>query len=167
MAKATNRVSAFPGRVKLVPVGGQTNVYDMTKSDSPSVVGTLLNKDFLDQKADLDADGKILASQSSSKIVSVGTNLTLGLTHAGKWLYCIGVGGGNQVITVPDYNMVAFPDGTEIEMYKDSNNDVTFQKMPGVTFLPSMTSFKIDGRYKSASLKCLGGNYWAVQGYFI
>ena len=39
-----DRVALFPGRVKLVPVSGQTNVYDMTRQDSPTVEGTPLNK---------------------------------------------------------------------------------------------------------------------------
>ena len=39
-----DRVALFPGRVKLVPVSGQTNVYDMTRQDSPTVDGTPLNK---------------------------------------------------------------------------------------------------------------------------
>lgn len=39
-----DRVALFPGRVKLVPVSGQTNVYDLTRQDSPTVEGTPLNK---------------------------------------------------------------------------------------------------------------------------
>lgn len=39
-----DRLALFPGRVKLVPVNGQENVYDMTRLDSPTVEGTPLNK---------------------------------------------------------------------------------------------------------------------------
>lgn len=39
-----DRVAAYPGRVRMTPVAGQTNVYDMELADSPSVVGTPLNK---------------------------------------------------------------------------------------------------------------------------
>lgn len=42
-----DRVALFPGRVKLVPVSGQTNVYDLTRNDSPTVEGTPLNKENL------------------------------------------------------------------------------------------------------------------------
>lgn len=40
----TDRIPTYPGRVKLTPVTGQTNVYDLDMADSPSVLGTALNK---------------------------------------------------------------------------------------------------------------------------
>ena len=42
-----DRVSIYPGRVKLVPVAGQENTYDMVRADSPTKEGTPLNKDSL------------------------------------------------------------------------------------------------------------------------
>ena len=42
-----DRVSLYPGRVKLVPVPGQENTYDMVRADSPTQEGTPLNKDSL------------------------------------------------------------------------------------------------------------------------
>lgn len=42
-----DRVSLYPGRVKLVPVPGQENTYDMVRADSPTQEGTPLNKDTL------------------------------------------------------------------------------------------------------------------------
>lgn len=42
-----DRVSLHPGRVKLVPVPGQENTYDMVRADSPRQEGTPLNKDSL------------------------------------------------------------------------------------------------------------------------
>ena len=46
-----DRVPTYPGRVKLTPVSGQANVYDMTRADQPVEVGTPINKKLLDQKA--------------------------------------------------------------------------------------------------------------------
>ena len=46
-----DRVSTYPGRIKLPPVSGQTNVYDMIRADEPVQEGTPLNKALLDQKA--------------------------------------------------------------------------------------------------------------------
>lgn len=40
-----NRVSTYPGRVRLVPVSGQENIYDMTRADEPTEVGTPLTKE--------------------------------------------------------------------------------------------------------------------------
>lgn len=39
-----DRVPLYPGRVKLVPVAGQENTYDMTRADQPTQVGDPLNK---------------------------------------------------------------------------------------------------------------------------
>lgn len=43
-----NRVPTYTGRVKLTPVSGSANVYDLTRADSPRVVGTPINKALLD-----------------------------------------------------------------------------------------------------------------------
>lgn len=39
-----DRVPLYPGRVKLTPVSGQTDLYDMERADQPTVEGTPLNK---------------------------------------------------------------------------------------------------------------------------
>lgn len=46
-----DRVPVYPGRVKMTPVSGQTNVYTMERADSPTQVGTPLNKALFDNKA--------------------------------------------------------------------------------------------------------------------
>ena len=43
-AHMKDRISAYPGRVKLTPVSGQTNIYDLERADQPTVEGTALNK---------------------------------------------------------------------------------------------------------------------------
>ena len=44
-----DRAPNYPGRVKLIPVRGQTDTYDMTRADSPVNEGTPLNKKLFDQ----------------------------------------------------------------------------------------------------------------------
>lgn len=39
-----DRVPLYPGRVKLTPVSGQENTYDMVRADQPTQEGTTLNK---------------------------------------------------------------------------------------------------------------------------
>ena len=39
-----DRIPTYPGRVKLTPVAGQANVYDMVRADEPIEAGTPLNK---------------------------------------------------------------------------------------------------------------------------
>lgn len=42
-----DRVPTYAGRVKLTPVSGSANVYDLIRDDSPLVVGTPINKALL------------------------------------------------------------------------------------------------------------------------
>ena len=39
-----DRISTYPGRVRLTPVSGQTNVYDLTRADQPTQAGTAFSK---------------------------------------------------------------------------------------------------------------------------
>lgn len=43
-----DRVPTYPGRVKLVPVSGQANTYDMVRADEPTVEGTPIDKALFD-----------------------------------------------------------------------------------------------------------------------
>lgn len=40
----TDRTPLYPGRVKMTPVSGQANIYDMERADQPTQEGTPLNK---------------------------------------------------------------------------------------------------------------------------
>lgn len=72
-----DRVSTYPGRIKLTPVSGQTNVYDMIRADEPVQEGTPLNKVLLDQKADtLTEDVTVYVSTSGSDADGDGTSVT-------------------------------------------------------------------------------------------
>jgi len=42
-----DRVPRYPGRVKMTPVAGQANTYDMARADDPTQEGTPLNKTTL------------------------------------------------------------------------------------------------------------------------
>lgn len=52
-----DRVPLYPGRVKLTPVSGQTNVYDLVRADQPQQEGTPLNKASLLTDATAEAIG--------------------------------------------------------------------------------------------------------------
>lgn len=52
-----DRVSLYPGRVKLEPVAGQANTYDLTRADQPTQEGTPLNKASLLQDTTASAFG--------------------------------------------------------------------------------------------------------------
>ena len=59
-----NRVSLYPGRVKLEPVAGQANTYDLTRADQPTQEGTPLNKANLLSDNVAAAIKALLASQT-------------------------------------------------------------------------------------------------------
>jgi hypothetical protein len=48
MIEVVDRVPTYPGRVKLTPVSGQANTYDMVRADEPIEVGTPINKALFD-----------------------------------------------------------------------------------------------------------------------
>ena len=63
-----DRVSLYPGRVKLEPVAGQANTYDITRADQPTQEGTPLNKANLLSDATAAAIKALLASQTDNPV---------------------------------------------------------------------------------------------------
>lgn len=56
MIDVNDRVPLYPGRVKMTPVSGQANVYDMVRADQPQKDGTPLNRNtFRQTQADIRA----------------------------------------------------------------------------------------------------------------
>ena len=49
MIEVKNRVPTYPGRVKLTPVDGQANTYDMVRADEPIDEGTPINAALFDR----------------------------------------------------------------------------------------------------------------------
>lgn len=118
-----DRVPSYPGRVKLTPVSGQTNTYDMTRADSPTQEGTPLNKDTLlkDTTAaslGLTGDPTVdeafakLAKKSEYKIGDI--KLTANSDPGDGWLLCNGI-----TVSAADY-----PDYCEKFGYDFSINKV-------------------------------------------
>lgn len=96
-----DRKPKFPGRVKLEPVSGQENVFDMTRADDPEDPGTPMNKQTLltdeaaaDVGLDPDGDhtpndafallGKYTARKPGDILETVRT------TPGDRWLLCNG-----------------------------------------------------------------------------
>lgn len=48
MIEVKDRIPTYPGRVRLVPVSGQANTYDMVRADEPIEPGTPINKALFD-----------------------------------------------------------------------------------------------------------------------
>lgn len=60
-----DRTPKYPGRVKLLPVAGQENIYDMTRADEPDDTGTPFNKRTMLQ----DSTGRFLRLPVSNPFV--------------------------------------------------------------------------------------------------
>lgn len=58
-----DRIPSYPGRVKLVPVPGADNLYDMTRADTPTEEGTPLNT-------------ATLLANSTGALMDLGTDAT-------------------------------------------------------------------------------------------
>lgn len=74
--KWVDRVATHPGRVKLTPVQGQANLYDMERADEPTVVGTPINAANLNamQRNDaLDVGKTVYVAVSGSDSTGDGT----------------------------------------------------------------------------------------------
>lgn len=70
-----DRVPLYPGRVKMTPVSGQANTYDMVRADQPTQEGTPINKALFDKKADvLTEDATIYVSKSGNDSTADGTS---------------------------------------------------------------------------------------------
>ena len=44
MIEVIDRIPTYPGRVKLIPVAGQANTFDLVRADEPLVTGTPINR---------------------------------------------------------------------------------------------------------------------------
>lgn len=101
-----DRISLYPGRVKLTPVSGQDNVYDMTRQDNPTTEGTPLNKSTLLTDEVAETLGLDPATATPSQAINavagkaITNKLTLTLTAAGwaadgdDWKQPVTIAGG-------------------------------------------------------------------------
>lgn len=94
-----DRTPKFPGRVKLDPVAGQTNIYDMTRADEPDDTGTPFNKRTMLQESTAQFLKLPLANpfvddalrHMVDRIVPIGTIRTSPAQNLGDaWLKCDG-----------------------------------------------------------------------------
>jgi len=73
--EVVDRIPTYPGRVKLIPVSGQADTYDLIRADQPIEEGTPINKALFDQKAYcLTGDVVIYVSKSGNDQTGDGTS---------------------------------------------------------------------------------------------
>lgn len=77
MIDVIDRVPTNAGRVKLVPVSGQANVYDMSRADDPTIQGTAVNRElfmamqgFVAATTVFNTDGSITETGATGTLVT-------------------------------------------------------------------------------------------------
>lgn len=69
-----DRVPTYPGRVKLTPVPGETDTFDLVRADQPITEGTQINKKLFDSKADrLTEDVTVYVTATGSDVDGDGS----------------------------------------------------------------------------------------------
>lgn len=75
MIEVLDRIPTYPGRVKLIPVPGQANTYDMVRADEPIEPGTPINKALFESIAvEMAATRQIV----ENKLFELASRVTVG-----------------------------------------------------------------------------------------
>lgn len=75
MIEVIDRIPTYPGRVKMIPVDGQPNTYDMVRADDPIEPGTPINKALFDG---ILSDFFALQAQVNSTLYAVSHRALIG-----------------------------------------------------------------------------------------
>ena len=119
-------------------------------------------KDAASGVPSLDSNSKVKADEASARIVAVSSNKTLALTDAGTFQ---NVNSSNNItVTIPLNSSVAFPTGTEIEIYRGGTGTVTIAAASGATINSPDGADEISVRYGCAVLKKIDTNAWVLGG---
>lgn len=167
-----DRVPLYPGRVKLVPVAGQENTYDMTRADQPTQDGDPLNKATLlkDATAALFGLGvdavpdDVLAVLSKAALVREDGSLITPQGELVKTAYAVSgsyIGNGTNSKELyfdekPSF-LVIFQNETSYNQFivltesmKSMNNFVNIPSMFGTAFAFASISFSENSVYFSS-----------------
>lgn len=130
-----DRVPMYPGRIKLVPVPGQENTFDMVRADEPLVEGTPVNKVLFDSLAhDIEAlmhnvANLINSHASMNAIGGLPIGGEFGIYENGMLVPFIKVAGdyggtGRSVVMRKHiYKKANLVEGTEYNVYKNCLTD--------------------------------------------
>ena len=74
MIEVKDRIPTYPGRVRLIPVAGQANTYDLVRADEPIEPGTPINKALFDSLAN---EIKILQQNVNESLFAISQRTAL------------------------------------------------------------------------------------------
>lgn len=174
-----DRISLYPGRVKLNPVAGEANTFDMVRADQPTQEGTALNKANLLNDSTAEGlylgDGEPtpdLAFQKMLKNVQVNSYRHLGKAAGTFWDKC-NIKSGNKTNGrswyIREKNMIVLGFETYKNVYYSTDNGKTYKNFmidssakdsPAYTNIIRLVFFHensyyavtLDAVYKSADL---------------
>lgn len=107
--------------------------------------------------------GSTLSPSVQRPIVTVsGTSKTFGLSDANTFQLC--TNGSTVTLTVPANGTIAFPVGTEIDVFQQGAGQVVFAAAGGVTIQSVFSNLKIANQFTGASLKKIGSDTWCLLG---
>lgn len=132
------------------------------KVASAAITVEKLAEDVKGYFATLDSNKKVAAAQASAYIGSASASKTLGLSDAGSVIRC--TNSAAITVTIPTNASVAFPVGTEIELYRAGAGAVTVAGASGVTIECAGSGRSISDRYTRVHLKKWAENTWSIEG---
>ncbi|MFR8974501.1 MAG: discoidin domain-containing protein [Eubacteriales bacterium] len=155
-----DRVPTYPGRVKMTPVAGQANTYDMERADSPTEAGTPMSKDTFDSMTQSRLTGRYyvpdFSKTESGNYTGITTNPipttwikeTSGRAYSGVWVISSSINDNSEVYYAvdgdPNTRWIA-AQGASAELIIDAGNVLTVKKM-------RLHTEAINGTYTSISI---------------
>lgn len=120
-----DRVSLYPGRVKLEPVAGQANLYDLTRADQPTQEGTPLNK-------------ASLLKDTTASLFGLGTDALP--DDPLRLLSRFQSGLGNEYLWEKTQGVI-----TDVFQWNDNNNMSVWENNPGTVYYGDELIINSDG----------------------
>lgn len=132
-----DRVPTHPGRIKLTPVQGQENTFDMVRADEPIEIGTPLDKATFDSIVKSRLTGRYYLPVVTEKTLSSQTGITANPIPLSSWVYqyggTIGNSGSWQVesssVIGAGYNPGNIFDGSETSRWQSASETVSWVKI--------------------------------------
>jgi hypothetical protein len=81
-----DRVPTYAGRIRLTPVAGQTNVFDMVRADEPTVEGTPIDKATFDSIIQSRLTGRFYDVEASRSVLSNQVGITTNPIPISGWI---------------------------------------------------------------------------------
>jgi hypothetical protein len=123
--------------------------------------GTISGNPLISQGVSADPVFSANVNAARPIVTQTGSN-TFAITDANTWQLCNS--GSATTLTVPANATIAFPVGTEIDVYQQGSGQVGIAAAVGVTINSASGNLKIVAQYTGASLKKSATNTWELVG---